>query len=879
MEFKPRSRQAEDSLLRVNRQERSVQRSVGPDLSYRPVPLLPNPHVTPRQLHLQRSEKQLTDFTVSPVTAQRQALAPVFEGLQLQRDLLNLEGPVSHRQSLQRQIEDHQASLGAPQLQAGQYEAAVQRQADLQTPVGPLTQRPGTPAQWSQGGQWEVQRVAHPDKPGQTISLREHEQSQHLGVLRTVGTQLGQGFRTDTGPAVQRYAEYGEALAPFQRLGTGTGRAVVTTALMQVPVSQRQALQRAIDNTIQCQQAQETQDRAIIGLHSLQRQLEHLHGQSEQPVVEQIQARRGSGNPIPTGLRKALELELNHDLGAVRIHDDAEADHLAKKVNAVAFTTGQDIFFRAGTFNPNTRSGVELLAHEVTHTKQQAQGRAKPGIDADAGLEQEAVAMGSKLATLKLQGGRSGLPRSPASSAQPSAGAVQRTGATTSMNAAINAAPPQSKESGWLAQLGQSVWQAAYEAPLYAAGTVAGVVEGFFGNIWENIQALGAVASMAYGLVRDVFTGQLTSRMGEMTKWLQNLSWEAVKSMASGLGGQLKAQILAQAKAWVQPDPFKRGEAQGKVMGMILGEVAIVILTDGALMAVKNGLKATGAVSRLVGKIPGTVELVAGVRKKQAAFKALVVTAKTATTKVLKSLIPEAWLKRLGSRGVLEAERALGTADAKAALKEAGQKARQLPTAIALSVGTVLANDLINAPVGVVLAELNLMKARFGWIRGFEARRTGATFSFDLVASRINIYNGYTNQHKPDMEFETIPYGMSLSDVNKKRVAQGLAALEKHHGVMDEWAKTHLSNLGYVSGHAPSMTLTEAQHEATKKVYREWLRKKYGSPVGVSPDWAGMTSKEAQALTDQMFGAARVPQAARDEYFRAWHLYIYTKLK
>ena len=107
MEFKPRSRQAEDSLLRVNRQERSVQRSVGPDLSYRPVPLLPNPHVTPRQLHLQRSEKQLTDFTVSPDTAQRQALAPVFEGLQLQRDLLNLEGPVSHRQSLQRQIEDH----------------------------------------------------------------------------------------------------------------------------------------------------------------------------------------------------------------------------------------------------------------------------------------------------------------------------------------------------------------------------------------------------------------------------------------------------------------------------------------------------------------------------------------------------------------------------------------------------------------------------------------------------------------------------------------------------------------------------------------------------------------------------------------------------
>ena len=411
VEFKSRSkqsRQADDSLLRPNRHGPSVQRTTVPDFSSRPAPLLPNPHVTSRQLRLQRSEKQLTDFTVSSMVAQRQALAPMLEGMQLQREVLNVEGPVSQRQSLQRQIEDHQSSLGVGQLKAGQYEAAVQRQADLQAPIAPLSQRPSSPAQWSQGGLWEVQRVADHSKPGQTISLREHEQAQHLGVLRTVGVQLGQGFRSDTGPVAQRYAEYGEALAPFQRLGTGTGRAVVTTALMQVPVSQRQALQRAIDDTIQRQQAQETQDRAIIGLHSLQRQLEHLDGQSEQPLMERIQARRGAGNPIPGPLRKALELELNHDLGRVRLHDDSEADTLSKSVQALAFTTGQDIFFKAGTFNPNTRTGVELIAHEVTHTVQQAQGRAKPGIDGDAGLETEARAMGRAVASRPGMFGRSG---------------------------------------------------------------------------------------------------------------------------------------------------------------------------------------------------------------------------------------------------------------------------------------------------------------------------------------------------------------------------------------------------------------------------------------------------------------------------------------
>ncbi|PJI52580.1 hypothetical protein CTI14_40035 [Methylobacterium radiotolerans] len=33
-------------------------------------------------------------------------------------------------------------------------------------------------------------------------------------------------------------------------------------------------------------------------------------------------------------------------MSRVRIHDDAEADTLAKGVNAVAFTTGTDIFFQ-----------------------------------------------------------------------------------------------------------------------------------------------------------------------------------------------------------------------------------------------------------------------------------------------------------------------------------------------------------------------------------------------------------------------------------------------------------------------------------------------------------------------------------------------------
>jgi hypothetical protein len=43
-------------------------------------------------------------------------------------------------------------------------------------------------------------------------------------------------------------------------------------------------------------------------------------------------------------------------------------------LNARAFTTGQDIFFRQGEYSPNSSQGKELLAHELTHVVQQAGG-------------------------------------------------------------------------------------------------------------------------------------------------------------------------------------------------------------------------------------------------------------------------------------------------------------------------------------------------------------------------------------------------------------------------------------------------------------------------------------------------------------------------
>lgn len=90
------------------------------------------------------------------------------------------------------------------------------------------------------------------------------------------------------------------------------------------------------------------------------------------PAVESaIARRRGRGAPLESGARERLEAGLGEPLGDVRIHTDSEADALARSVSARAFTTGNDVYFAAGEYQPGTSEGNRLLAHEISHVAQQ----------------------------------------------------------------------------------------------------------------------------------------------------------------------------------------------------------------------------------------------------------------------------------------------------------------------------------------------------------------------------------------------------------------------------------------------------------------------------------------------------------------------------
>lgn len=80
----------------------------------------------------------------------------------------------------------------------------------------------------------------------------------------------------------------------------------------------------------------------------------------------------GPGRPLDADIRARLEPLVGQDLEQVRVHDGGQAAQAAQAVQARAFTVGREIVFGAGRYEPGTREGLSLLAHEATHVAQQA---------------------------------------------------------------------------------------------------------------------------------------------------------------------------------------------------------------------------------------------------------------------------------------------------------------------------------------------------------------------------------------------------------------------------------------------------------------------------------------------------------------------------
>ncbi|MCA6523262.1 MAG: DUF4157 domain-containing protein [Pseudanabaena sp. M051S1SP2A07QC] len=149
----------------------------------------------------------------------------------------------------------------------------------------------------------------------------------------------------------------------------------------------------AHDNSVQRQESMEVEDEELqmkpaiskiqrdesieeedeeLQMKSLVQRRENLSGgEASTDLESSIQSARGGGQSLDINLQQSMGQAMGADFSGVKVHTDSQSDQLNKSIQAKAFTTGQDVFFRQGAYEPGSRGGQELIAHELTHVVQQ----------------------------------------------------------------------------------------------------------------------------------------------------------------------------------------------------------------------------------------------------------------------------------------------------------------------------------------------------------------------------------------------------------------------------------------------------------------------------------------------------------------------------
>ncbi|PZV12173.1 MAG: hypothetical protein DCF20_18080 [Pseudanabaena sp.] len=126
------------------------------------------------------------------------------------------------------------------------------------------------------------------------------------------------------------------------------------------------------DQSVQREAMEEDEE---LQMKSLVQRRENLGGgEASTDLESSIQSARGSGQSLDSSLQTKMGQAMGADFSGVKVHTDSQSDQLNKSIQAKAFTTGQDVFFRQGAYEPSSRGGQELIAHELTHVLQQNGG-------------------------------------------------------------------------------------------------------------------------------------------------------------------------------------------------------------------------------------------------------------------------------------------------------------------------------------------------------------------------------------------------------------------------------------------------------------------------------------------------------------------------
>ena len=243
--------------------------------------------------------------------------------------------------------------------------------------------------------QREVKKVS-PGKRTLDVCTGGGEWADVMAFQRSVGNQV---VNTLMGHRSRRQTSAGKGINPIvaepksegrQPLYSSTGKfmkspfgninASSTTPILQTKLTintpgdkYEQEADAMADSVMLMRGGQTTHKKPHVGeiRNFLQTKSEHDTPILSPVLGKKIAASQGRGKGIDRNTQMFMSNRFGFDVGNVKIHTDNDAVQMNREIKSRAFTVGDDIYFNTGKYQPYSDAGKHLLAHELTHTKQQ----------------------------------------------------------------------------------------------------------------------------------------------------------------------------------------------------------------------------------------------------------------------------------------------------------------------------------------------------------------------------------------------------------------------------------------------------------------------------------------------------------------------------
>ena len=271
-------------------------------------------------------------------------------------------------------------------------------------------------------------------------------------------------------------------------------------------------------------------------------------------------------------------------------------------------------------------------------------------------------------------------------------------------------------------------------------------------------------------MISGIVTGKLFTDMIDMVSDLWDKGWEGVWEMVKGMWTQ---GVESFENAWNNPNPEEKWKFFGKIVGMILFEVVLAILTAGVGAAVSAAAKT----SVLVTKLPKLVKVIDVLTPEVSKYKVPEVDKDRLLRKTDVDVNTKKLVDDLDINGPDYAKKTDpkhlddGNAEAKKEIDDKENDAGEKQKAYAIAYAITLAADVIDIPVTQLVLDLQFLR-KYKGVKGFDYEPNQLVEFHDiyLIASKKKLSKSkkYTGGHKFGFPFRSLR-GKSIQYIKRNK--------------------------------------------------------------------------------------------------------------